>query len=46
MNARVGIGTVLPQGKVVSITREGVTVVGQSGKVVLTFQQVESSIGV
>jgi len=47
MKPLVAIGTVLQDlGTVVSITREGVLVDSQGKKVMVTFSEVESSVGV
>jgi adenine-specific DNA glycosylase len=46
MTKVLGIGTVTPKGIVTAIKRDGVVIVDNNVKVVLTFAQVEKMMGV
>jgi hypothetical protein len=46
MTKVLGIGTVTPKGIVTAIKRDGVVIVDNKVKVVLTFAQVEQMMGV
>jgi mannitol/fructose-specific phosphotransferase system IIA component len=46
MSKVLGIGTVTPKGIVTAIKRDGVVIVDNKVKVVLTFAQVEQMMGV